>query len=222
MSAALETKNCREHRRGPIRERIARAVLLLAVFVLSFFIAVAALQPNLLINTLGCRPLIVSSDSMSPRLNRGDVVGVVRADIGELKVGDIIAVSPATNFVVVHYLADKRRDTDGGVLLKTKRYGVDEPKDWDYWGITREQVIGKVGFVIPKIGHAVFFARSVPGIITLVGCALGIWAISAIRRAPRGSDGGRAAAEIVEAKRVEVECMEAECAAADRGEGRHA
>ncbi|MGJ9474881.1 S24/S26 family peptidase [Actinotignum sp. GS-2025c] len=70
-----------------MRERIARTALLLAVFVLSFFFAVAALQPNLLINTLGCRPLIVSSDSMSPRLNRGDVVGVVRADIGGAESG---------------------------------------------------------------------------------------------------------------------------------------
>ncbi len=97
---------------------------------------------------------VVSSGSMIPTLNVNDVLIVQGVDFNDIKVKDIIVFHSPSNYdkIIVHRVKDIkevngiRTITTKGDANPTVIPGTDYP-------ITKKEYIGKVIFVIPKLGY---------------------------------------------------------------------
>ena len=108
---------------------------------------------------------LVASGSMIPRLNVGDLVVVKHttgdnenSSFGNLRIGDIIVfntsykITEGKHKVIVHRVTDIDNDKEGDRIIRTKGDansgsipGLDYP-------IREKDYIGKVVYVIPKVG----------------------------------------------------------------------
>jgi signal peptidase len=98
---------------------------------------------------LGFRPSIISSGSMTPTLQVGDVIIAVEASPNDIKIGDIIQYS-GENEIIAHRVVDIQQE--GGT-----RYFItkgDDNNAPDPEPVSPSQVIGKLIFTIPKLGWA--------------------------------------------------------------------
>ena len=97
------------------------------------------------------KPVAIMSNSMKPKFSRGDVViisDIEQKDVGNLKIGDII-VYRLDNSRVIHRIAEIK-EYNGKLFFRTK--GDNNPTvDRDY--VEKEQILGVVEMVIPKIGY---------------------------------------------------------------------
>jgi signal peptidase len=121
----------------------------------------------------GIRNYVVISDSMDPKIKINDMVVVRNIDPSTLKAGDIItfyAYLPTIyqddlgntiykRFVITHYLGEVIEISDETIF---KTYGIKNNPDlaFDQWKnengqdteIHEDDIIGKVVFIVPKIG----------------------------------------------------------------------
>jgi len=95
---------------------------------------------------LGFRPSIISSGSMTPTLQVGDVI-ITEASPNDIKIGDIIQYS-GENEIIAHRVVDIQQE-GGTKYFITK--GVDNNAP-DPEPVYPSQVIGKTVFTIPKLG----------------------------------------------------------------------
>jgi signal peptidase len=115
----------------------------------------------------------VISGSMSPAINTGDVVAIAKANVSELKAGDIITFGQTT--YTTHRIINV---TAEGFLTKG-----DANEDPDITGVKREDVVGKVVFTVPYLGYLGYFVRTplgfavfilIPGALIIISEALKI------------------------------------------------
>lgn len=111
------------------------AFLILAIFTFLFFTG-----------SFGVHPAVVGSGSMSPSIQTGDVIVVAKIDTDDLNIGDIIQYM-ADGYTVTHRIVDVM-ETENGRLFVTKGDANELPDD----PISEDRVIGKVIFVVPKVG----------------------------------------------------------------------
>jgi signal peptidase len=103
--------------------------------------------------------MAVSSQSMQPVLNYGDLILVRREQVENIEVGDIIAfnVPSPYNLVAqsptVHEVVEKLNE-NGEIYFKTK--GDNNPTE-DQWKVPAKNVIGKYAGKAPYIGLAALF-----------------------------------------------------------------
>ncbi|MFA5869712.1 MAG: signal peptidase I [Candidatus Bathyarchaeia archaeon] len=113
--------------------------------------------------------MAVSSGSMQPVLNYGDLIIVRREAAEGIVVGDIIvfnvpspydrlASSPTVHRVVEELVVD------GETLFKTKG---DSNPGGDPWSVSAENVIGKYAGKVPYLGSAVLFLRGPIGLTSI-------------------------------------------------------
>ena len=94
--------------------------------------------------------MVVTSDSMLPRLKPYDMIVVEKESIDEIKVGDIIAFdSHIEGIGIVAHRAVEVFDDHGKIGISTKGDNVDEP---DGWIVHDEDLIGKVVSSTPSMG----------------------------------------------------------------------
>jgi signal peptidase len=96
---------------------------------------------------LGFRPSIISSGSMTPTLQVGDVIITVEASPNDIKIGDIIQYS-GENEIIAHRVVDIQQE-GGTQYFITKGDDNNAP---DPEPVSPSQVIGKLIFTIPKLG----------------------------------------------------------------------
>lgn len=96
---------------------------------------------------LGFRPSIISSGSMTPTLQVGDVIITVEASPNDIKIGDIIQYS-GENEIIAHRVVDIQQQ-GGTQYFITKGDDNNAP---DPEPVSPSQVIGKTVFTIPKLG----------------------------------------------------------------------
>ncbi|WP_255152029.1 signal peptidase I [Halorarius halobius] len=112
---------------------------------------------------------VVLSDSMEPAFSSGDVVVVRSVAPGDVSPGDVITYrSPAADGSdvrrVSHRVVAVER-VDGEVVYRTKGDANEAPDDYV---VEESALVGRVWVVLPHVGHAVRFAGSTVGILTLV------------------------------------------------------
>jgi len=95
---------------------------------------------------LGFRPSIISSGSMTPTLQVGDVI-ITEASPNDIKIGDIIQYS-GENEIIAHRVVDIQQE-GGTKYFITKGDDNNAP---DPEPVYPSQVIGKTVFTIPKLG----------------------------------------------------------------------
>ncbi|MFH5800111.1 signal peptidase I [Haladaptatus sp. CMAA 1911] len=109
---------------------------------------------------------VVLSGSMSPTIHAGDVVISRNVETAEIEVGDVIVFqdgsvpSDRTTHRVVNVV-----HRDDGVFFETKGDANENP---DPNPVPANDVIGRVWFHVPYIGHLVMFAQSRMGLLSLV------------------------------------------------------
>ncbi|MHC1601464.1 MAG: signal peptidase I [Candidatus Nezhaarchaeales archaeon] len=106
----------------------------------------------------GAKPIVILGDSMKPTINVGDIVIVGKISPSSIKPGDIIQYYREGIGVITHRVAAVEHN-DRGLYFVTKGDALDEP---DPWLVPSDYVIGKVIFVIPKIGWITIALRSIP------------------------------------------------------------
>lgn len=97
---------------------------------------------------------VVSSGSMIPTLNVNDVLIIQGGNFNDVKIGDIIVFKrPNIHDKIIVHRVVKINDVNGVTVLTTK--GDNNPSiipGTDY-PITKDDYIGRVIFVIPKLGY---------------------------------------------------------------------
>lgn len=91
----------------------------------------------------------------------GDIIGVKQEN--EYKQKDVITFSDSSERVITHRIIEINEEVHQYVTQG------DANQTPDPHPIKQDQIIGKVAFVIPKLGFAVAFAQSKTGIAILIG-----------------------------------------------------
>ncbi|WP_327051089.1 signal peptidase I [Halomicrococcus gelatinilyticus] len=110
---------------------------------------------------------VVMSGSMSPTIEAGDVVFVRDAAPASIEEGDVITFRSGTdsNSVLTTHRVVAVDHSGGQPAFQTKG---DANEDPDPRPIPADDVVGRVWFHLPYVGHLVLFAQSRLGVITLV------------------------------------------------------
>jgi len=98
---------------------------------------------------LGVTPTVISSGSMNPSLQIGDIVLIDEVEPEELREGDIIQYVDYDNVTLILHRLIKIIEEDGKTYYETKGDANNAP---DLKPITKERIKGKTIFTIPKIG----------------------------------------------------------------------
>ncbi|MEO6606137.1 MAG: signal peptidase I [Aeromicrobium sp.] len=113
-------------------------------------------------------PIVVRSDSMSPEINRGDLVLAQGASAGDVAVGDVISVENLAGERVTHRVATV--DPFGSSIQFTLKGDANAVPDAQVYN---EKSIDKVLWSVPKLGYPMGLAVGPVGIFVgglLVGC----------------------------------------------------
>ena len=147
-----------DKRRGRSRLNVKALAFLAALPVASLILSSGGFIPAF---------MAVSSTSMAPALNVGDLVFLCGRSGGDIRVGDVIAFDVphpyrgTTPSPVIHRVVE-RIVMDGKLYYRTK--GDNNPRV-DPWTVPAENVIGTVTFKIPYLGYLVLFVKSVYGLV---------------------------------------------------------
>ncbi|MBQ4569502.1 MAG: signal peptidase I [Ruminococcus sp.] len=131
------------------------AFALVLVYVL--FARISGQTPSL----FGHAMLRVSSESMEPELNIGDIIMVKKVDPSTLKKGDVITYhgkeGPVAGKLITHQIVEEPYEEDGTYYFTTRGIkvgAIDDPQ------INDTQVMGKVLYKIPILGSLYdFFSK---------------------------------------------------------------
>lgn len=114
----------------------------LCILICALFVLVAVMT------AMGAKGYSVASDSMSPRLHRGDVVFVKAIPFEDLEKGDIVTVRfKGREGTYTHRIASIDYDK------KEIRTAGDNTNTVDTEGASDSQIMGKVIFSIPLVGY---------------------------------------------------------------------
>ena len=122
--------------------------------------------------------MAVSSQSMQPTLNYGDLIIVTREHAENIVVGDIVAFNVPSPYdrvaasPTVHRVVGKWVE-DGVVYFKTIG---DNNQGEDPWTIPEENVIGKCTWKVPYIGYVVLAIKTPLGLATAFSALL-VWVL---------------------------------------------
>jgi signal peptidase len=132
------------------------------LFCLLFFIIIPGMQGNIRFGT-------VTSESMRPNINIGDVIVYTPVDAEDVKEGDIVTFwYNSSQFPTTHRVVEIRYSESGGILGFVTRGDAFEEGDVDKRLLSPSELSGRVVFVIPYLGYIGNFARSFLGFILLI------------------------------------------------------
>jgi len=106
----------------------------------------------------GVRSFLVQSGSMEPSIMTGDIVLINSQP--QYSKNDVITFKDTQNRVITHRIVNIENDK-----ISTKG---DANRTSDPETINSKMILGKVIFVIPKIGFLVNFSKTLPGVILLI------------------------------------------------------
>ncbi|MCS7103773.1 MAG: signal peptidase I [Candidatus Korarchaeum sp.] len=147
---------------------IIREILFLLVIFIAFLILFQVVIPQ--ISGVPTPFTVVTSGSMKPTLEPGDLVIVVGCDPYQLVEGDIIVFRvPWSNNMIVHRIVRVERGPDGP-LFYTKG---DNNAIIDPGHRKPSDIYGKVVFRVPLIGFILEFFQLLPVKVAIVGLIIG-------------------------------------------------
>jgi len=108
------------------------------------------------------KSLVVQSGSMENTIMTGDII-LIKPQLQYNK-NDVVTFKEADERIVTHRIVAVNNEGDNTIFI-TKG---DANRSIDNDTITEDQILGKVVFVVPKIGFMVAFAKSLFGLIILI------------------------------------------------------
>jgi len=133
---------------------------------------------------------VVLSSSMAPALQAGDAIVVDDVSPRQIERGDVVTFEPPAGAGeygterVTHRVVEVV-ERDDGRYFRTKG---DANEELDRGLVPADNVVGRVSFAIPYLGHVVLFANSDTGILSLVvvpAVLLGLNEVYELRAASR-------------------------------------
>lgn len=94
-------------------------------------------------------PLVIASNSMAPKIYKGDIVIIKDTDVSKVKKGDIIRYK-MEGYYVVHRVVMINENTNGDRVFITKG---DNNNDIDLYPVKESQYEGTIKFNIPYLGY---------------------------------------------------------------------
>lgn len=142
-----------------------KSTLLNLLSFTSFLMLIIAFISIILV-MFGFRPFILESGSMEPLYTEGSFVWInTRVDIDDVKMGDVLVYRSESGSLVMHRLVDK--DTFQGDANKTT----------EHVPLSRTNLVGRLSFSIPGIGHIVEFtishlwiSRCIAVVLIIISC----------------------------------------------------
>jgi signal peptidase I len=141
---------------------IITSVFSLVILIIVVYITVVLFAPRKVIKIFKFQTFVISSSSMEPTINYGDVIFVKPVNPEDLQENDIMTFYVDVDLdgkkeVVTHYVAAKRLDENGKLEFRTKRENTDI---FDSWTVKEEDVVGRYNFQINQIGKVVLYIQS--------------------------------------------------------------
>ena len=114
------------------------AMLLFVVLMICFGLGVFPIEP-----------LVIASNSMAPKIKKGDIVIIQKKDVNKIRKGEVIRYK-MDGYYVVHRVVMIRRDSNGRLEFITKG---DNNDNIDLFAVKESQVAGVAKFDIPYAGY---------------------------------------------------------------------
>jgi len=111
---------------------------------------------------------LVLSGSMEPTIMTGDII-IIHKKPSYYK-NDVVTFNTKDGRIVTHRIIKEKTEKKRRIFM-TKG---DANRSEDEALIDPTQIIGKVTFIVPKLGYFVAFSKSLPGLITLVFIPAGL------------------------------------------------
>jgi signal peptidase len=146
----------KKRKAGAVLEKILTAFLIVIFLISISLLLMQVLYKNRLPKVFGMAQIIVISGSMEPAINAGDFL-IIREET-QYTVNDIITYRDG-NSLITHRV--KSIDGTNLVTQGDANNVADSP-------VSLSQVEGKVFLRIPKLGSALLFLKTPPGILVLV------------------------------------------------------
>lgn len=162
-----------------LKRYIKEIALLVIMLITAYYLLNAGLRAMLAVET---PIMIVSSGSMVPTLNVNDAIIVQGVDVYSLKVGDIIVFQDPRReekYYIVHRIIEVIPSTPPS--FRTKGDANPYP---DSYVVEAKYVIGKVVYVIPKVGLVLNLIRP-PFNYLLVILLLLLYSLYRFKSSPR-------------------------------------
>lgn len=107
---------------------------------------------------LGMTPLVVMSGSMEPAIMPGDVLVIREQPFSKYQLGDVVTY-PVGTMTYTHRIVGEE---NGTFILKGDNNNVVDDT------VAADQLLGKMLFKIPRIGVAILFFKTPPGMVVLL------------------------------------------------------
>ncbi len=105
----------------------------------------------------------VSSESMTPTIKANSLI-LVRS-LKEYKVGDIVTIKTTESTKTITHRIVNQINKNQKIIFETKG---DANKSKDLENLDRENIIGKVFFVVPYLGLPIIYSKTPQGLIFLI------------------------------------------------------
>ncbi len=110
----------------------------------------------------GLRSFLIRSGSMEPTILTGDVIIIQPAS--NYQQHDVVTFYNQDNRIVTHRITTADQSSDS-IQYHTKG---DANRSTDQDSIQKEQILGKVIFIVPKLGFLASFVKTPQGIISMI------------------------------------------------------
>ncbi len=106
-------------------------------------------------NNLDQKFYVVSSDSMSPKLSKGDLI--IEKPASDLAVGDIVSFKSPNdqNTFITHRIVRESFEDEPFYTTKGDNNSAEDP-----WRISSDMVVGEISWSLPLIGYPILFLKS--------------------------------------------------------------
>lgn len=146
--------------------RSVKLVIRTITSVLVFVVVFLALSVSI-IRFFGFEVYGVLTGSMEPEYPTGSLIYVKKIDTSALQVGDTISFKLSENIIATHRIVELVPDESNPSVIQYRTKG-DANDVADASLVSREDIIGKVVFCLPKMGYFLNYIQSPTGITTTV------------------------------------------------------
>ncbi|MBE6755410.1 MAG: signal peptidase I [Ruminococcaceae bacterium] len=140
-------------------KKIASKILTVFIILLSLFLITVSLAPKM----SGYNGYYVISDSMSPAINKGDLVFTKEVEFADVEVGDVLTFKKKGNDRWFSHRVVKINTEEKSFRTKGDHNNVEDPGYTSY-----DVVVGRVEKKVPFIGYFPFMLSTLWGKISLV------------------------------------------------------
>lgn len=147
---------------------VVLCVILAPILIMNCILIVQSLlKPDEVPKVGGVFPLIVMTDSMYPEIQSGDLIICRSAKMEDIAVGDVVVfIDPEGNGTsLVTHRVTEIEEKDGERLLHTQG---DANNTADPTPISSDKLLGRYLRRLPKVGSAVLFMQTTPGLLLCV------------------------------------------------------